>query len=412
MSFALVFHAVILFVLLQTLATIFVNFFLFRRVPRTATAAADAPLISILVPARNEETRLPRCLDSLLAQTYARVEILVLDDHSTDGTSRVALDRGFSSEGGARLQLLRGRELPAGWTGKAWACHQLAQEARGDYLLFTDADTQHAPDGVSSTLAYAVEARADLLSAWPRQITKTWSERLVIPLIGLLILGFMPHLFLWLPQRYPALARLIPPEWLRSLGGANGQFLLFRRAAYDAIGGHEAVRDHLVEDVAIARLIAHRTREGMRLINCDGSQIVSCRMYENFSGVWEGFTKNLRAAFDERIGTFLGFGAMQFVCFFLPFAMICLPGRMGSWWTVAALEVVLIYAIRIILTLRLGTSWFSVILHPFAQLFALAIGFNSWRLSSGKGVSWKGRTYRMAASGVRTPNAEVRTNDK
>ena len=395
MSFPLIFHAVILFVLAQTLLTILVNFFLFRRPRRIAGAAPDAPLISILVPARNEESRLPRCLDSLLAQTYPKFEIVVLDDNSTDATSQVALDRGFSRDEGSIRRLLSGETLPEGWTGKGWACQQLARAARGDYLLFTDADTQHATDCLSTAFAHAAAERADLLAAWPRQITKSWSERLVIPLIGLLIMGFMPHLFIWLPQRFPALARRIPRQWLWGLGGANGQFLLFRRAAYDAIGGHEAVRDHLVEDVAIARRITQRIADGMRLINCDGSQIVSCRMYENFPGVWEGFTKNLRAAFDERLGTFVGFGLMQFFCFVLPFLLLCFRGWLGPWWRYAAAEVALIYLIRIILTLRFGTSWLSVILHPFAQLFALAIGVNSWRLSSGKGVSWKGRTYKM-----------------
>ena len=395
MSFALVFHAVIGFVLLQTLASIFVNLFLFRRPRRTSTAPANPALVSILVPARNEEPRLPRCLDSLLAQTYPNFEIVVLDDNSTDGTSRVALERGFSTDAGAARRLLSGAALPPGWTGKGWACHQLAQAARGEYLLFTDADTHHAPDCLATAITHAIEERADLLAAWPRQITLTWSERLVIPLIGLLILGFMPHLFIWLPQRFPALAKRIPRQWLWGLGGANGQFLLFRRAAYDTIGGHEAVRDHLVEDVALARRITQRIRDGMRLINCDGSQIVSCRMYENLAGVWEGFTKNLRAAFDNRVAVFLGFGLMQLVCFVLPFAMAGAPGWLGPWWKMAVLEVALIYLIRIILTLRLGTSWLSCVLHPVAQLFALTIGLNSWRLSRGKGVRWKGRTYTM-----------------
>jgi chlorobactene glucosyltransferase len=395
MSLALVFHAVILFVLLQTLVTIAVNFFLFRRPPRTAPPAGDAPLISILVPARDEETRLPRCLDSLLAQDYPNVEILVLDDHSSDGTARVALERGFVAAAVGARRLMTGDELPPGWTGKAWACHQLARAAHGEFLLFTDADTWHAPESLSSVFALAQSERADLLGLWPRQITKTWSERLVIPLIGLLIVGFMPHLLIWLPQRFPALARRVPRNWLWALGGACGQFLFFRRAAYDAIGGHESVRDHLVEDVALGRLIAERIPDGLRLTNCDGSNLVTCRMYESVAGVWEGFSKNVRAAFDDRIGTFVGHGLMQLVCFFLPFVMICLPGLLGRWWKIAVVEVALILVIRAVITLRVGSSWVSVLLHPLAQLFALAIGLNSWRLSRGKGVRWKGRTYTM-----------------
>ncbi len=396
MSLALVFHAVILFVLLQTLVTIGVNFFLFRRPPRTPPPpAGDAPLISILVPARDEEARLPNCLDSLLAQDYPNVEIIVLDDHSSDGTARVARERGLVGDDGAPRRLITGDELPPGWTGKTWACHQLARAARGEFLLFTDADTWHEPACVSSVFAFATQERAALVGLWPRQITKSWSERLIIPLIGLLILGFMPHLLLWLPQRFPALARRVPRKWLWGLGGACGQFLFFRRAAYDAVGGHEVVRDHLIEDVALARRISERTADGLRLFNCDGTELVHCRMYENFSGIWDGFTKNVRAAFDTRIGTFIGFGLMQFVCFLLPFVMICFQGRLGSWWPIAIVEVALIYLIRVVLTLRLGTSWVSVVFHPLAVFITLLIGLNSWRLSGGKGVRWKGRTYTM-----------------
>ncbi len=395
MSFALVFHAIILFVLLQTLTTIVVNFFFFRRPPLTPPPAADAPLVSILVPARNEEDRLPSCLDSLMAQDYPHMEILVLDDHSDDATAGVALQRGFVPDNGAPRRLLTGQPLPPGWTGKAWACQQLARAARGEFLLFTDADTQHDPQCLSSVFAFSERERADLIGLWPRQATKTWSERLVIPLIGLLILGFMPHLLVWLPQRFSALARRVPRKWLWALGGACGQFLFFRRSAYEAIGGHEAVRDHLVEDVAMARRMAERIPDGFRLTNCEGSKLVSCRMYENFAGVWEGFTKNIRPAFDSRVGLFFGHGLMQFICFLLPFVMVCLPGLLGPWWRIAGLEVVLILLIRAIITLRLGTSWWSVVFHPAAQLFALLIGLNSWRLSRRKGVRWKGRTYTM-----------------
>jgi chlorobactene glucosyltransferase len=394
MSFALILHAIILFVLLQTLVTIGINLFLFRRPPRSAPPAVGAPLVSILVPARDEEARLPRCLDSLLAQDYPNVEIIVLDDHSSDGTARVAVERGFGRDAAA-WRLITGAELPSGWTGKAWACHQLAGAARGEFLLFTDADTRHEPDCLSSVFEFARRERTDLVGLWPHQITKSWSERLIIPLIGLLILGLMPHLLLWLPQQFPALARRVPRKWLWGLGGACGQFLFFRRTAYDAIGGHEAVRDHLIEDVALARRIAERIADGLRLFNCDGTHLVRCRMYEDFTGIWEGFTKNLRAAFDTRIGAFISFGLMQFVCFFLPFVMVWLPGPLGPWWTFAVVEVALIYLIRVILTLRLGTSWVSVAFHPIAQVFALLIGLNSWRRSGRKGVTWKGRTYTM-----------------
>ena len=179
-----------------------------------------------------------------------------------------------------------------------------------------------------------------------------------------------------------------------SFGGANGQFLLFRREAYFAIGGHEAVRDHLVEDIALARRVCARMGEGMRLINCDGSRLVSCRMYESFAGVWEGFTKNARAAF-RTAGEFWGFGVMFLSCFLVPFLLLLFPGWMGRWWTWALGEAALVMLIRGALTARFRTSWLGCLLHPVGFAIAVLIALNSARHSFRRGVTWKGRTYRV-----------------
>ncbi len=389
-------HLVIVGILLIWLGTLLVNLCIFRRAPtRTAADLVDPPLVSILVPARDEEHRLAPCLDSLLAQDYPNREILVLDDHSTDRTGELVLARGFQESAAGPLRLLRGTELPAGWTGKGWACWQLAQAARGEFILFTDADTWHPPSGLSTAVAQARAERIDLFSAWPEQITETWSERLIIPLIWLLIAVFMPHFWLWLPLRSPWFARKVPRKAMWSLGGSNGQYMLFRRASYFAIGGHEAVRDHLVEDVALGRRMAERFGDGLRLLNCDGANVVRCRMYRSFPELWEGFTKNIRAAFDTRVGAFVGFGLMQVVCFVLPF--FALPFAFGeAWWGKWVIaECALVWLMRIILTIRFSTSWLSCALHPVAHTLAVAIGLNSWRLSKKRGVTWKGRTYTM-----------------
>lgn len=382
--------------LLQCLATALLNCFFFRRLPlRRGGEIKDPPLVSILIPARNEEHRLPPCLDSFLAQDYPRCEILVLDDNSTDGTARVALERGFRREPDAPRRLLTGAPLPAGWTGKSWACHQLAQAARGDFLLFTDADTLHLPHGVSTAVAEALRSQCDLLSAWPRQQTVTWSEQLVIPLIWLLIGAYMPHFLVALPQRFPFIARLFPRRMWWTVGGAVGQFQLFRRASYFAIGGHEAVRDHLVEDLELGRRVSERFPDGLRLLNCDGEDIVHCRMYTNFAELWEGFSKNTRPAFDDRVVMYVLFGLMQFGGFILPFLLLPFSFDGAAWapWVWAECGTVL--AIRALLTVRFGTPWSSVLLQPVAHGLAIAIGLNSWRLASKKGVTWKGRSYTM-----------------
>ncbi len=243
----------------------------------------------------------------------------------------------------------------------------------------------HEPTAVGAFVQHALDTDAALLSAWPRQITGTWSERAVIPLVYVLLLGALPHYLLHRLQRRPDYARGVPGKTLETLGAANGQYLLFRRDAYETIGGHAAVRDHLVEDVAL----------GLRLINCDGSKLVRCRMYTAFTEVWEGFTKNLRAAFAESSFSFWLFGVLQTAGLLLPFVFACLPRVNGRWWWIPVFQVGWIYTLRLLFAARFGTSWLGVVLHPLGQALSLLIGLNSWRLSTQKGVTWKGRLYRM-----------------
>ena len=333
--------------------------------------------LSVLIPARNEERRLPACLDSLSAQSLKNLEILVLDDNSDDGTASVV--REFAQKD-PRIRLIVGKQLPPKWVGKNWACHQLAQHARSEWLLFTDADTVHHPQALESALKFLEKNRAGMVSLWPRQVTKTWSEWLVIPLIYVLILALRPQ---WLERLrgFPA------------LGAANGQFILFRRDAYQKVGGHKSVSSHLVEDVALSRRVR---RLGVRLLNADGSKLVACRMYENFSQVWEGFTKNLRAMFDDKTLAFIAFGSLVFCLYVLPFFLLpflVAAGQPGGAILCAA-QCCLVLAMRALLAARFLNPPLSVILHPFGQLLVLIIACNSWwRLARG-GVSWKGRVYR------------------
>jgi chlorobactene glucosyltransferase len=396
MDWILVYHlAVSLFLGIVTLNLI-LNWRIFVAPRPRRFDQAAAPLVSMMVPARNEARCIGACVRSLLAQDYPNFEVLILDDNSEDRTADIARELGESQVSNASFRLLSGEPLPPGWIGKAWACHQLAQAARGEYLLFTDADTIHEPEALGACVGHALDTGAGLLSAWPRQITRTWSEKAVIPLVYVLLLGALPHYVLGRLQRYPKYARGTSRKFVRTLGAANGQYLLFRRDVYDAVGGHAAVRDHLVEDIALGRLVAERTEDGLRLMNCDGSRLVGCRMYESFAQVWEGFTKNLRAAFSESAASFWTFGLIQAAGLSLPFIFVCLPGLNGRWQWLPALHVVWLYAIRAALAARFRTSWLGVLLHPVGHGLSLLIALNSWRLSSRQGVSWKGRTYRMA----------------
>jgi chlorobactene glucosyltransferase len=387
----LVVHALILALLLLSLAGVLANLARFDSLA-TAPPPVEAPLVSIMVPARNEARNIEACVRSLLAQDYPRCQLIVLDDRSEDGTGDLIRALGLSEESGSRT-LLRGQELPEGWAGKNWACHQLVQLARGEFLFFTDADTVHAPGTMSAAVAYAREKRADLVSAWPRLLTGTPGEALIIPMILLLGMTLYPHWFvLWLQDR-PRLAARLPARLLRSLGAANGQFLLFTRAAYERLGGHQALRDHLVEDVAFGRAVTARMGEGMRLFNCEALRFSTVRMYRSLAETWEGFTKNMWPAFEGKIVAFLVIGAAQFGCFLFPFFALFGPAK---WRAFAVAEVVLIYIIRVILTARFRTSWLGAVLHPLGHALCLAIGLNSWRCSAGGGVTWKGRQYKVA----------------
>jgi chlorobactene glucosyltransferase len=350
--------------------------------------SAYAPRVSILVPARNEESNIGACVRSLLAQDYPNFRVHVLDDHSSDGTARIVEALGLTVENGG---LLCGAALPEGWVGKNWACHQLSEVADGEYLLFTDADTEHAPGSVGALVAAAREQDAILVSAWPRQVVETWGEKLVVSLLPFVGVLFYPHLLLSVLGRWPALRAGVPPQMRRLLGAANGQVLLFSREGYRSIGGHAALRDHLVEDIALGRAVAQRMDVGAWWVNCDSAGMVRCRMYRSFSEVWEGFSKNARAAFENAHAAFWMFGFWQLAVFVAPFFLLLGGMRSGVVW----MEVSLIVLLRALVTASQGGSWWSVFLHPVAHGLALAIGFNSWRRSSGPGVRWKGRLYAV-----------------
>lgn len=351
----------------------------FRR-PRRAESTGGCPgRVSLLVPARNEEANIGPCLESAIAQTHGNLEIIVLDDESSDRTAELVA--AFAARD-SRVRLIRGRSLPPGWIGKCWATHQLAEAATGELLLFTDADTQHNPGSVADAVAAMAVSRADLLSLWPHQITVSLAEKLVIPLGYALILMLRPH---WLEHR-----TRIP-----ALGAANGQFLMFRREAYAQIGGHASVRDHLVEDVALSR---RAIAAGLRLVNLDGQDQVRCRMYRGFADLWEGFSKNLRAAFEDKPLAFVAFGALQFAFLLAPFvaAPIFAAAQHRAAFLACCALCLWIILIRVCLAARFRGPISGALLHPLGQALALALAINSWIRSARGTVVWKGRTYAPA----------------
>lgn len=340
---------------------------------REETDLEEWPSVSLLVPARNEESNISRCLKSLLAQDYPRMEIIVLDDQSTDDTASI-ID-GMIADG-HNMRLLRGQPLPAEWLGKNWACHQLSEVASGEILIFTDADTHHARDAVRKTVATMHTFSAGLLSIFPQQITKTLAEKLVVPVVNLLLYSTLPLRFAY---------------WFSSpaLAAANGQWMAFTRTAYHNTGGHTAVKNKIVEDVEMSRLIK---RQGERLMVMPGNNLVFCRMYNSWRGVWEGFSKNLFGLTGNTYSTFFVFLFVLFFACVFPYIAVFFAG--GEPLLLAALIANLL--LRSVLALRFKLPFISgVLLHPFGVLFTQLIAFNSMIKSRTGKLTWRNRTIAL-----------------
>jgi len=264
--------------LLVMVVTVLHNLWSFPRLalPPQAPANRKVPGVSILIPARNEAHQIGKTVAQLRQQAYPTFELLVLDDHSEDETATAAKS---AATGDKRVQVLIGSPLPPGWGGKNWACHQLAQAARYDHLLFTDADVQWQPQALQAVVALHQQTKADLLTVWPTQVTVTWGERLVVPLMSFAIWAYLP---VWLAHHTP----------FASAAAANGQCLLFRRAAYERGGGHAAVRGRVLDDVLLAQRIK---ATGGRLRMADGAGLIGCRMYHSWAEARHGYAKNILA---------------------------------------------------------------------------------------------------------------------
>ena len=239
------------------------------RLPRDAKGRS----LSVLIPARNEALTIGASLQAVLASRGVEFEVVVLDDHSDDATANVVL---AMMERDDRVRFLEGQPLPDGWCGKQFACSILSRAARHSLLVFLDADVRLAPDGLARITTYLEESRADLVSGIPRQETGTLVEKLVIPLIHFVLLGFLP-LGRMRRYRHPAYA------------AGCGQHFLARRSAYEAAGGHAAIQASLHDGITLPR--AFRAA-GLRTDLCDMTEIATCRMYQNAGDVWRGLAKN------------------------------------------------------------------------------------------------------------------------
>ncbi|MDA1189569.1 MAG: glycosyltransferase family 2 protein [Chloroflexi bacterium] len=355
----------------------------FSRLKRLGKAALmpDRPLVSILVPARNEERNVQESVRSLLQQSYAHTEILVLDDHSSDNTAALVQE---NAKDNVKVRLLSGNELPSGWLGKHWACHQLAQAATGELLLFVDADTTLEIATLQDALNALHEENADLLSLLPTRLPCSWLDASVF-----LVIDWAIHA--WLPF---AIAHSVKFPFMSV---SFGQFMLFRRSAYEQIGGYEAIRENVVDDVELGRQIK---AAGLKWRLYDGSGKAVTKMYTTPSEVLSGLGKNIFRffgrsvpifAFTWLIGMFLALVPVGILIasvsgsISLPLVVlsgVVTTGLLGTW--LAA-------------NMRFGHSVWKAFLYPLAIVVTLQVALWSMVLTLRGRTEWKGRAISGTA---------------
>lgn len=322
--------------------------------------------VSVLIPMRNEESNITECLKSVNNQSYNNFEIFVLDDHSVD--SSIEKVKSIQKQS-SKIRLLHGEELPSGWLGKNWACHQLSLQATGEYLLFIDADVTITNKVVQSAIGMMKKYNLSMLTVFPSQKIDNWRVRLIIPMMNWLLLSFLP-------------IRKVFTSGKKSFVAANGQFILFNREAYEKIGGHNAVKSKVVEDMELARLIKGNNYKMMTLL---GGDHISCKMYSKFTEAFNGFSKNYYAGFNTNPIVFLFIIALFQLVFTIPFL---------SWSLMPQYNIVVLLILfsRALMSLMSKQNLIlNVLLHPFQMIISFLIGINSVLIYYTKRGTWKGR---------------------
>jgi len=354
------------------------NLWLYRSAPKAVPSSSDGfhvrSSVSILIPARDEEDNIEKAVRSALASRGVDLEVVVMDDASTDSTAEIV--RRIAAED-SRLRLVQAPALPPGWCGKTHACAKLSEHAKGDFLLFVDADVELSPEAARRMVAQLETTNTDLISSVPRQVTGTLLERTIIPLIHFVLLGYLP---------LAGMRRQQAAVW----AAGCGQLFMARREAYSASGGHEAFRSRRHDGLWLPRVFR---KAGFKTDLFDATDLAVCRMYDRDPDLLQGFTKNATEGMATPAAivpwTVLLFGGQVLPFLLLPFAEPTSGSVEGRLVTIA---VCLVMGTRLLLTLRFRQSLAGAVLHPVGML--LIVGIQWYALAQslrGNAIAWKGR---------------------
>jgi chlorobactene glucosyltransferase len=353
----------------------------------SAGTIPDVPpqgLVSVIVPAKDEEANIGAAVETLLAQDYPDLEIIVVDDRSSDGTAEVV--RRLAARDG-RVRLVHVERLPEGWFGKPHAMHVGAREATGDWLLFADADCRHAPHSMRAGVHFLAAAGGDLLSLWPVLEMHGFWENAAQPVAGSVLAAWFRPAWVHDPKRRTAFG--------------NGQYMLFRRSTYEAVGGYEAVRGEMNEDIAMARAVKGA---GHRLLNAVGADLFATRMYDSLGAMYRGWARIYCGSF-KRPGMLALVFALTFLftlfpCLALAGAAAAAAAGAAAPWVLATLALAAGTVVLMMVTLRRlvrmsGANPWYLAFYPVAVTFVLVCEAGAMARALGLApVTWRGTTYK------------------
>ena len=351
------------------------------------------PLVSIILPVRNQARTVGECVRSLIGIEYPRKEIVVVDGGSDDGTREILRD--FET----KITIVQEEPLPSGWVGKNWACHLGYQKSKGDLLLFTDGDSVHSTDSLGRAVNYLEKEEADLVTLAPGTILRSFWEKIMQPPIFLLIMILVGGKFVNDDKRRNAIG--------------NGQYMLFRRGSYEKVGGHSAVRGKIVEDYSLARLLK---KAGMKLRFVTAPDVLGVRMYASLSEIWRGWRKNFYTVSEKhmfwkaltRIVLMLTFLVLPFAI--LAYGIMIAPTNILNPYLISgAFMSFLLWLGIVMLDRSIDVPTGYALLFPIAILLYVGIGIDSTiRGSLGYGFTWKGRVYgKPIEKGVEPETVQV-----
>ena len=349
------------------------------KIELSKSESTSYPVLSVCIPARNEERDIRACIESLLYQDYPKLEIIVVDDNSTDETAKIirSMENQYSN-----LIFIPGEKLPSGWMGKPYALHQAYEKSQGQYLLFTDADLFYHPLALRSAMKTMISRDLDLLTLMPAAMFGSFWERAIQPVI----FGFIAAL-----TRFK---KVNNPTCHSAMG--FGAFLLFKKESYQRIGGHHGVREEILEDVMLSK---NAKLNGLCMLVADGKKLFSIRMYHSLKEIWVGWRKNIFLAMKGSITKTLYY-AFMILCFVLtPYFVVIgnILVETGLMWTcISMVALMLMLATNLVLCHELNLKKKNIFLFPLGAIVMVAIMINSMIQVVFLGrAQWRGRTYKQ-----------------